>query len=145
MCHPPDPLGEATKLKHTRAPKPQNKQRERTTAISVTDHETIISEWVAATNTHDTERYLAHFTEDAILDDPSVGERFEGHEGVADYFTRYFIGYNTITRVLSVTPQVDSVHVVVDFTGDFPGGQTEGVFDLAFTGDRISFARADLI
>lgn len=112
--------------------------------MSDTDHEANILEWIAATNSHETDKYLAHFTEDAILDDPSVGERFEGHEGIADYYTRYFIGYDTTTRVLSVTPQGDFVHVVVDFTGTFPGGQTEGVFDLTFVGDKILFVRADL-
>jgi len=113
--------------------------------MSDKDREAIISEWVAAMNKRDTKDYLAHFTTDAVLDDPSVGERFEGHEGIADYYTRYFIGYNTTTRVVSTAPQGSQLHVVVDFTGDFPEGRTSGVFEVSFTGEKISFVHADLI
>jgi len=109
-----------------------------------TQRDATISSWIAASNTHDSAQYLAHFTEDAVLDDPSVGERFEGHDRIADYFARYFIGYDTTTRLVSVTPQDDLLHVVVDFTGTFPGGQTGGIFDMRFTDGKISFLHADL-
>ncbi|MCF7549487.1 nuclear transport factor 2 family protein [Pseudonocardia sp. WMMC193] len=109
-----------------------------------TDLQATISEWVDSINTHDTEQYLAHFTDDAVLDDPSVGGRFEGRAGIAEYYRRYFIEYNTTTRVVSMTPRAEDVHVVVDFTGDFPGGRTGGVFDVKFAGELISFVHADL-
>ncbi|WP_369373910.1 hypothetical protein AB1046_07515 [Promicromonospora sp. Populi] len=38
----------------------------------------------------------------------------------------------------------DHIHVVVDFTGNFPGGQTGGIFDVTLAGDKIAFVRADL-
>jgi len=104
----------------------------------------LVSNWIASMNTHDTRKHLEHFVEDAVLDDPSVGERFEGHEGIAEYFTRYFIGYNTTTRLVSIEPQDDHLHVTVDFTGDFPGGQTPGIFDVTVAGDKIAFVHADL-
>lgn len=104
----------------------------------------LIGRWIDAMNSHDIDAYLSHFTADAALDDPSVGERFVGHEGIGDYFTRYFIGYNTTTRLVSITPRGDQLHVEVDFTGDFPGGQTGGLFDLDVAGDKIAYVHADL-
>ena len=104
----------------------------------------MVTDWIAATNAHDTEAYLSFFTDDAVLDDPSVGSRFEGRERVADYYEKYFIGYNTTTRIVRVAPEGDHVHLDVHFIGDFPGGQTDGVFDITFTGKKISFIRADL-
>jgi ketosteroid isomerase-like protein len=104
----------------------------------------LVSDWIAATDSHDLDAYLACFTEDAVLDDPSVGRQFHGREGLSEYFRSYFIGYNTRTRLLRTEPRGETLHVEVDFTGDFPGGQTGGVFDLVFDGDRISRAVADL-
>ncbi|KXF53618.1 hypothetical protein AXA44_43755 [Rhodococcus sp. SC4] len=108
------------------------------------DHKPAIANWIAAANSHDPRAFLAYFDEDAVLDDPSVGEQFDGHDGIAEYFTRYFIGYNTTTELVSVTPQGGSLHVVVVFSGDFPGGRTGGIFNLTFHGEKISFAHADL-
>jgi len=33
----------------------------------------------------------------------------------------------------------------VDFTGDFPGGQTGGTFDIAFAGEKLARVQADLL
>jgi ketosteroid isomerase-like protein len=104
-----------------------------------------ITRWVDAMNAQDREGYIGYFTTDAVLDDPSVGEQFAGTSGILEYFDRYFIGYNTTTRIVSVTSERDLVHVVVDFTGDFPGAQTGGVFDVRFSGELISHVYADLI
>lgn len=104
----------------------------------------IISEWIEAMNTHDTEAYVSYFSQDAVLDDPSVGERFDGRAGIAEYFTRYFIAYDTTTRLLGITPSEGGLHVEVEFTGTFPGGRTGGVFDVTLAGDKISFVHADL-
>jgi hypothetical protein len=108
------------------------------------DHEATIKKWIAITNAHDKEKYLAFFTDDAVLDDPSVGRAFNGKAGIAEYFDEYFIGYNTSTRLVSITPEDGHQHVEVHFIGDFPGGKTDGVFDVTFKGEKISFVRADL-
>ncbi len=89
------------------------------------EHEAIIKRWIVAMNTLDKEKYLAFFTDDAVLDDPSVGRKFKGKEGIGKYFEAYFIGYNTRTRLVSVVPEDGHFHVDVHFTGDFPGGKTE--------------------
>ena len=105
----------------------------------------IIADWIAVSNAHDTTGYLSFFTDDTILDDISVGEVFEGHEGLQRYFEDYVIGYSTQTRRVSITPEDDHLHVVVDFTGTFPEGQIGGYFDMTFDGEKISFMRADLL
>jgi ketosteroid isomerase-like protein len=109
------------------------------------NHDAVISDWIAATNSHDTARFLTFFTPDAVLEDPSVGEVFEGHEGVGQYFDSYFVGYNTQTRLVRMEPRDGILHIEVDFTGDFPGGQTAGTFDITLVGDMISHVRADLV
>lgn len=111
---------------------------------TTTNHEAIIKAWIAATNTHDREKYLTFFTDDAVLDDPSVGCQFKGKAGLGKYFDAYFVGYSTETRLVSVEPEDGHMHVEVHFTGDFPGGKTGGIFDVTFKGDKISFVHADL-
>jgi ketosteroid isomerase-like protein len=113
--------------------------------MPVTEHDTSIAEWIAAMNTHDSAAYLAFFTDDAVLDDPSVGEVFEGHAGINEYFQSYFVGYNTQTRLLSTEPRDGHVHVEVEFTGKFPEGRIGGIFDLTLTAEqKITHVRADL-
>ena len=112
---------------------------------TVIDQDAIVAEWIAAANGHETARFLSFFTADAVLDDPSVGQVFEGHVGIGRYFDSYFIGYNTQTRLVRTEPRADILHVEVDFTGDFPGGQTGGIFDITFIGDKLSHVRADLL
>jgi len=117
-----------------------------TTTTAVHEQIAVVEEWIAATNTHDLAQYLAFFTEDAVLDDPSVGQVFHGHPGVAEYFESYFIGYSTQTRLIRTEPREDRLHVEVEFTGDFPGGRTGGTFDIAFAaGNVMRHIRADLL
>ena len=109
-------------------------------------NDSIIAEWITVSNAHDTAAYLDFFTEDATLNDPSVGDVFERADGgVQRYFETYVIGYNTQTRVVSITTEDGHEHVGVDFTGTFPGGQVGGVFDITFEGEKISYIVADLL
>ncbi|MFJ4849409.1 MULTISPECIES: nuclear transport factor 2 family protein [unclassified Streptomyces] len=129
--------------------KQKTRQRFHGGDMPTVDHQDIITEWIAASNTHDAGTYLKFFTEDAVLDDPSVGRTFDGVAGIKEYFDAYFIGYRTTTRLQSVTPVPAAtgagyLHVEVDFTGDFPGGHTGGTFDITFSGDKIAHIRADL-
>ncbi|NEC16696.1 nuclear transport factor 2 family protein [Streptomyces parvus] len=123
----------------------EDRTEERKRTSTATGAEEVISAWIAATNTHDTEKYLAYFTDDAELDDQSVGDRFTGKERIAEYCRSYFIGYDTTTRIVTVEPTGGHFHhVVVEFAGDFPGVRAGGIFDVALTGDRIARVRADL-
>jgi hypothetical protein len=120
---------------------PQTKEHD----MPSTEHDSTIGEWIAATNTHDSASYLAFFTEDAVLDDPSVGEVFEGHAGINEYFQSYFVGYNTQTRLVSTEPRDGYLHVEVEFTGNFPERRIGGIFDVTLTADhKIQHVRADL-
>ena len=75
---------------------------------------------IAATNAFAVEQVLGLFAHDAVIDDPSTGQRFDGHAGIRRYVEQYFVGYQTVTRLLSmqrIGPQ--RARVPVDFTGDF--------------------------
>ena len=111
---------------------------------STETHATVITEWIEAANAFDLDRYLSFFTDDAIFDDPSVGRAFPGRSGIAEYFTSYFVGYDTRTRLVALEARGEEVHVDVEFTGTFPGGRIGGTFDLTFAGDRIEHVLADL-
>ena len=75
---------------------------------------------IAATNAFAVEQVLGLSAPDAVIDDPSTGQRFDGHAGIRRYLEQYFVGYQTVTRFLSmqrIGPQ--RARVRVDFTGDF--------------------------
>ena len=75
---------------------------------------------IAAINAFAVEQVLGLFAHDAVIDDPSTGQRFDGPAGICRYVEQYFVGYQTVTRFLSMQrlgPQ--RARVRVDFTGDF--------------------------
>ncbi|WP_416439985.1 nuclear transport factor 2 family protein [Leeuwenhoekiella sp. A16] len=109
------------------------------------DIEKFIDNWLQASNDFDTERYLTMYHADAVLDDPSVGNRFIGQQGIKNYFESYFIGYHTQTRLVKLNMQDDSAHLEVEFNGDFPEGKIGGTFDFIFQKGKISFVKADLV
>ncbi len=85
---------------------------------------------IAATNAFAVEQVLGLFAHDAVIDDPSTGHRFDGHAGIRRYVEQYFVGYQTVTRFLSmqrIGPQ--RARVRVDFTGDF--GHEIGNLDIS--------------
>ncbi|WP_027383870.1 nuclear transport factor 2 family protein [Epilithonimonas caeni] len=107
--------------------------------------EKFINDWIVVSNSYDTEKYLEFYLEDAILDDPSVGRKFIGHDGIKDYFESYFIGYQTQTELRKLEIKENSAYLEVEFTGDFPEGKIGGSFDFIFKNDKIAFVKADLI
>jgi ketosteroid isomerase-like protein len=91
---------------------------------------------IAATNAFDADAAVTLFTPDAVIDDPSTGHRFEGHAGIRDYVERYFIGYHTATRFLSIENISEArARVRVDFTGDF--GHEIGLLDITVNADGL--------
>ena len=92
--------------------------------------------FIAATNAFDVEAALALFTPDAVIDDPSTGHRFEAHAGIRDYLERYFLGYRTVTRFLSIRRLGEGrARVRVDFSGDF--GHEIGLLALSVDADGL--------
>lgn len=91
---------------------------------------------IAATNAFDADAALTLFAADAVIDDPSTGHRFDGHVGIRDYVERYFVGYHTVTRFLSIeTIGETRARVRVDFTGDF--GHEIGLLDILINADGL--------
>ncbi|MCX5496956.1 nuclear transport factor 2 family protein [Kaistia dalseonensis] len=85
---------------------------------------------IAATNAFDVDTTLTLFTPNAVIDDPSTGHRFDGHAGIRDYVERYFVGYHTVTRFLSIEMTGETrARLRVDFTGDF--GHEIGLLDIS--------------
>lgn len=107
--------------------------------------ETFIKNWIEVGNNYDTEKYLEFYLKDAVLDDPSVGRKFIGHDGIKEYFINYFIGYQTQTELKKLEIKDNSAYVEVEFTGDFPEGKIGGSFDFIFKCEKIEFVKADLI
>jgi ketosteroid isomerase-like protein len=87
----------------------------------------IIQQFINATNAFDVEAALKLFAIDAVIDDVSVGEKFENIIGVRKYLEKFFVGYNTVTKLESVAILDDRrAKAHVDFTGDF-GHETGGL------------------
>jgi ketosteroid isomerase-like protein len=86
--------------------------------------------FIAATNSCDVDAVLKLFAPDAVIDDPSTGHCFDGHPGIRAYIEQFFVGYHTVTRLLSLEyPSAGMVRVRVDFTGDF--GHEIGLLDMS--------------
>lgn len=90
--------------------------------------------FLRCTNAFDVDGALRLFTPDAIIDDVSVGDAFVGAKGIRQYLEQFFVGYKTVSTVLS-TQQLDARKTVarVDFTGDF--GHEIGVLKFAVNAD----------
>lgn len=80
----------------------------------------VVEPLIRATNSFDAQAALHLFAHDAVIDDPSTRERFEGHAGVRDYMDRFFVGSRTATKLLSLEElKAAGIRARVDFTGDF--------------------------
>jgi len=100
--------------------------------------------FIAATNAGDVEQVLVLFAPDAVIDDPSTGDCFDGHMGIRSYIEQFFIGYHTVTRFLSIDSLgAHRARVRVDFTGDF--GHEIGLLDITLHADgKITRIDAEL-
>lgn len=89
-----------------------------------------VNVFIATTNAGDVDAVLTLFAADAVIDDPSTGHCFEGHAGIRVYIEQFFVGFHTVTRLLSIDDLgIGVVRVRVDFTGDF--GHEIGLLDMS--------------
>lgn len=90
----------------------------------------LVESFIADANAFDVEGALSLFATDAVIDDISVGDAFVGHTGVRQYLERFFVGYNTRSKLLSIE-ELDAFHssVRLDFIGDF--GHEIGILKIA--------------
>ncbi|HEX5933228.1 MAG TPA: nuclear transport factor 2 family protein [Pseudorhizobium sp.] len=96
----------------------------------------VVEPLIRATNSFDVEAALDLFARNAVIDDSSTGERFECHTGVRDYIGQFFIGYRTVTRLLSLQELEDGrIRARVGFTGNF--GHEIGLLDIAIGPDTL--------
>ena len=110
------------------------------------DTNKFIQNWLTVANAFDTEKFVKLWHQNAILDDPSVGQVFKGHQGIRTYFEDYFIGYKTQTQLIKLFIISDSeVHLEVEFTGTFSDNKIGGKFEITFKDDKIAKAKAELI
>lgn len=108
--------------------------------------EEIIKDWITVSNTYNTDKYLTFYTNNAVLDDVSVGKKFIGKNGVKEYFESYFLGYKTQTKIVNlVQKNPNKANLEVEFRGNFPEGIVRGSFDFIFKEGKIAFLTADLI
>jgi hypothetical protein len=109
------------------------------------DIQSFLMDWIAISNSYNTEQYLQKFLENAVLNDPSVGREFVGHSGIREYYTSYFIGYKTQTKWMHLAIKDNTAHLEVEFTGEFPEGKIGGMFDFTFRDGKIATVKADLL
>ncbi|WKL56101.1 nuclear transport factor 2 family protein [Asticcacaulis sp. ZE23SCel15] len=96
----------------------------------------LVETFIHTANVFDIDATLSLFAADAVIDDVSVGDAFVGTDGVRDYLERFFVGYNTSSKLLSFE-QLDPSHanVRLDFTGDF--GHEIGVLRITINPDGL--------
>jgi len=91
--------------------------------------EHIAHQFIAAANRFDTQTILDLFAVDAVIEDVSVGGKFEHIAGITKYIVTFFIGYHTKTELLSwELTGPNQILAKVDFTGDF--GHETGKLDI---------------
>lgn len=96
----------------------------------------LVESFIATANAFDIKSALSLFAPDAVIEDVSVGDAFVGRNGVRIYLERFFVGYNTASRLLSIeTLDGFNSNVRVDFTGDF--GHEVGILKIAINSDGL--------
>ena len=96
----------------------------------------LVESFIATANAFDVEGTLSLFATDAVIDDVSVGDAFVGRDSVRQYIERFFVGYSTGSKLLSIE-ELDGLRsdVRLDFTGDF--GHEIGILKIAINADGL--------
>jgi ketosteroid isomerase-like protein len=96
----------------------------------------VVEKFITTTNASDIDGALSLFAPTAVIVDVSVGGEFVGREGVRAYLDRFFVGYKTLSRLLSIENIDDQTAVArIDFTGDF--GHEVGSLKMAINLDGL--------
>ena len=100
------------------------------------NNKTIIEQFIEAANQFDVKQAVSLFAKDAVIDDVSVGQKFKNTLGVKNYLEKYFVSYNTFTKLeslklISATQAISQV----DFTGDF--GHETGALKFTFNKEGL--------
>jgi hypothetical protein len=106
--------------------------------------EKLVDTFIQTVNAFDVEGAVALFKSDAVIEDVSVGDAFVGTDGIRLYLEKFFVGYKTASKLLSLQ-QLDSFVAIVrlNFTGDF--GHEIGSLRIKINSDGlIELIEADL-
>lgn len=98
--------------------------------------QTVVQQFIDTCNQFDVKQALTLFAKDAVIDDVSVGQTFKNTSGVKNYLEKYFVGYNTFTKLESlklISKTQALAHV--DFTGDF--GHETGSLNFTINADGL--------
>lgn len=96
----------------------------------------LVDTFIRTANAFDVEGAMVLFTFDAVIDDVSVGDAFVGIEGIRLYLEKFFVGYKTTSKLLSLR-QLDNSNAIVrlDFMGDF--GHEIGTLKITINSDGL--------
>jgi hypothetical protein len=95
---------------------------------------TAVARLLDAANHHDTEAFLASFTEDGVVDD--WGREFAGAESIRSWSDREFIGANVSLTATRTSTTDERTTISADVGGDGYNGPSHFVFEIR--GDRIA-------
>jgi hypothetical protein len=92
-----------------------------------TDIKQRIEQFILAANAFDVDCAVGYFAKTAVIDDASVGDTFKHTAGVRRYLQQFFVGYKTVTKLVSIEV-INTYHAKakVNFTGNF-GHETGGL------------------
>ncbi|HEO8421995.1 hypothetical protein [Niallia sp. FSL W8-0635] len=105
----------------------------------------IIYSYINALNDYDMKGYLNTFSHDAIIKEKSLGQTLVAKREIEHYFETYFINYQTQTEIIEFEVSQNIIHIKVQFTGNFPEEQINGLFKFTLNhSGLISILEADL-
>jgi hypothetical protein len=85
-----------------------------------------VARLLAAANGHDSEAFLASFTEDGVVDD--WGREFAGAAAIRGWSDREFIGVNVSLNVTEIAGSNDETTITAEVGGDGYNGPSHFTF-----------------
>ncbi|WP_273706025.1 GyrI-like domain-containing protein [Leuconostoc mesenteroides] len=104
-----------------------------------------ISRFIHFLNLGNTKTFANFFSENAIIEDSSIGKTFESKPQLIDYVDTYFKNYHTKTKIMKAQ-LIDEHKVTIHahFSGDF--GDEDGIMEISLDSDNlISHMYANLV
>ncbi|MCM3628155.1 hypothetical protein M3194_12350 [Paenibacillus glycanilyticus] len=102
-----------------------------------------VIEYLEASNRHDIESYVRSFSDNAQIEEVSLGHTLVGKE-IENYFVTYFVRTNTHTDIIEYTINEEVVNMRVWFKGDFAGNEVVGLYTFFLNNGRIEKLKCDL-
>jgi hypothetical protein len=93
-----------------------------------------VARLLQAANNHDTDAFLAGFTDDGVVDD--WGREFAGADAIRGWSDKEFIGVDVTLEVLGVTTEGDTTTVSAQVGGRGFNGPSH--FGFAIRGERVA-------